>query len=172
MAKIVLVTVTCLCLAVLAASVPPRRRIASSSDSSWEGHVSERSDDFGPLRKDFDNRIRGDLEPFTCDGKNDEAGVIYGPDDYGCKGGSTDRVTIKKGDMVNVAEERVRFDGTLQQCMRFVNANVNGDLVSPNLNCFRCYATVSESGRCYLYSDCGKLGYTTGDKTALYCGLT
>eukprot|EP00191_Tetraselmis_sp_GSL018_P016833 CAMPEP_0177589022 /NCGR_PEP_ID=MMETSP0419_2-20121207/6561_1 /TAXON_ID=582737 /ORGANISM="Tetraselmis sp., Strain GSL018" /LENGTH=67 /DNA_ID=CAMNT_0019079307 /DNA_START=72 /DNA_END=271 /DNA_ORIENTATION=- len=67
MAKTLLVTLTCLCLAALAASV------ASSSDVSWEGHDSERSDDFGPLRKDQDNRIRGDLEPFTCDGKNDEA---------------------------------------------------------------------------------------------------
>uniref|UniRef100_A0A061QW00 Uncharacterized protein n=1 Tax=Tetraselmis sp. GSL018 TaxID=582737 RepID=A0A061QW00_9CHLO len=145
---------------------------SSSSNTRVRTRVSSARDAYGPLRVDRSGQIRGDLVPFTCSGKNNDAGIIYGPEDYGCKGGSSNRLKISKRDWVDTGSGWVRFDGSLDQCMSFVRSSVYGDLQTPDLPCFRCYATVSEDGDCYLYSNCGRLGYTKGDQTALYCGFT
>lgn len=133
-------------------------------------------DQYGPVRVDERGRIRGDVKPFTCSGKFDEAGWIYGPDNYGCKPGSSKgkRVTIKKGDTIKYYNDPPKvFDGDFDDCAALVSSRVVGDTTIPEtLGCFNCYVTINKDGTCFFYNNCGVLGYTKGDFTIQYCGLS
>lgn len=111
-----------LMLAVMPASVSTAVEQASSD-------FADGVDEYGPIRRDRSGRIRGDLEPMTCSGKFDEAGWNFGPDNYGCKAGSSSskRVTLKKGEWIKYGGGDLKvFDGSIGECLSLVASTVPG----------------------------------------------